>query len=283
LCPIGEGGRGHSLKIKNLLPQRIESTTRGELFSVRLTSWKFLESGVLVPYVPNTLESSSGWQWSFKGYASGISNIILNVIINGQSFTLETKGAPQAPPPLVKKVGNLSIVEFGERNDFVLDTPIPLPATPATPATTATSVPRPFPAGNCGTAPASTSETPLPSKEMFYFRSQSYTFPFSVLENDTKTTLVLDGICGQTLPIYFIEFRQGFKVRARISIPIGQTQLTIAKDVVLPSGNYAVIVYSKAQTDSDRQQLQSFAFSKLRLESDKVLEAKKFLSFVISN
>jgi hypothetical protein len=56
----------------------------------------------------------------------------------------------------------------------------------------------------------------------------------------------------------------------------------IAKDLMLASGNYMVIVYSKAQSTADRQQ-HSFAFSKLKLESDKPLEAKKFLSYVLSN
>jgi hypothetical protein len=146
-----------------------------------------------------------------------------------------------------------------------------------------TAAPLPFPGGNCGTAPASPSETTLPSEKSLFIRSRSYTFPFSVLENDTKTTLILDGICGQTLPVYFIEFRQGLKVRARIQIPMGQTQVTIAKDVMLATGNYVVIVYSKSQSPSDQLQQQSFAFSKLRLESDKVLEPKKFLSYVLIN
>lgn len=302
-----------------------------------ITSWKFFENGTLVEYVPTVLDISSGWQWSFKGYAPNITNIILNITIGNQTFTFETKGAPQTPAPAVKKVGNLNIVEFGEKNDFVLDTPVPAPeptaspvptptatpeptaspepiatptptatpdpaatATPTptpepttptptptpTPATTSTPAPipapPPFPGGNCGTAPASATETALPSEKKLHFRSHSYTFPFVVLENDTKTSLILDGICGQNLPIYFVEFRQGFKVRARLQIPMGQTQVIIAKDLMLASGNYMVIVYSKAQSTADRQQ-HSFAFSKLKLESDKPLEAKKFLSYVLSN
>lgn len=224
-----------------------------------LENWVFTQNTAPYDAQAFALDPSTGWQWAIKIPENSLIDISLDIFLDGIRYHFDARVSTLPPDddssdetealqPL-----QLKRYSYGSTASFVVDNnPFSL---------TAPEI--------CLTLGALTKPDPTLPNLRFFMKAKSFTFPFKITQ-DSSLTVIVDQICGQTLPIHYAELH-GVGVDIRAAIAVDAKKVLVTKGRTLPPGDYEVVVHYVPRSSADLESPESFAFGKVILESSSEL------------
>jgi|GEM_PF-6625018 len=223
----------------------------------KVENWVFLQNSIPYPATAFDLDRTTGWQWGIKIPSDQTIAVSLDLLIEGAQYhfdtIISTGSDDTAVPPATQNLTNK--YAYGQVASFVVDNN---PFSSSAPA-------------SCLQSTETTTPDPSLPNLKFFFKAQQFYFPFKVQEEGSLVTIGVDEICGQMLPIHYAELI-GMGLKVTMQIPVGARKVIVSKALALPAGDYQVLVHFVPRTFADLLTPERFAFGKVLLESDKVLQ-----------